>query len=142
MGSSPSNKSNPGPQNNADHKIDNRRKAEEIAREISRLPRISKTTDGKSSEEFINDIMEHERIHHGIDWKRARDGGENEIMNALHKTYSHLHIMKSKLSKKEVENTKSSGLLDEDGRIKQADLLPDLESDLLEIAPKATDAAT
>ena len=34
------------------------------------------------------------------------------------------------------------GVLDEHRRIKQADLLPDLESDLLELAPKPTDAAT
>ena len=89
-------------------------KAERIWKTVKDI-KLPDVTTGKSSDELINDIMQHEKTEHGIDWKAAAEAGTSGIQEALEKAHGRLKAMRSKMSKKDVDSAKSMGLLDSKG---------------------------
>ena len=71
---------------------------------------------GKTTEQIIEDILEHEKEKTGIDWKAAAAGGEKEWKEAREKAQSYLNDLKSKLGHDETERAKQMGILTPDGK--------------------------
>ena len=63
----------------------------------------------------ISDILQHEKLHHEIDWEAAAKGGEKEIGIAMKKSHERLNEIRKKMGSNEVERAKSMGLLDSNG---------------------------
>ena len=63
----------------------------------------------------ISDILQHEKVHHGIDWEAAAKGDEKEIDVAMKKAHERLNEIRKKMGDTEVEKAKSMGLLDSNG---------------------------
>ena len=72
---------------------------------------------GKTTEQIIEDILEHENEKTGIDWKAAAAGDEKEWKEATEKAQSYLNHLKSKLTHDETERAKQMGILKADGKI-------------------------
>lgn len=70
---------------------------------------------GKTTDQIIEDILEHEKKNTGIDWKAAAAGGPTEWKAATEKAHSHLNSLKDKLTEAEKERAKQTGLLNAQG---------------------------
>lgn len=70
---------------------------------------------GKTTEEVIEDIINHEKEHSGIDWKKAAEGSKEEKEEALKKAHENLKELRNAMSDGDVNVAKSMGLLDENG---------------------------
>ncbi|KAJ7315456.1 hypothetical protein OS493_038637 [Desmophyllum pertusum] len=102
---------------------DLQQKAEEFWNEIKDLKIPDVTTGrrrihGKTTDQIIEDILEHEKVKTGIDWKAAAAAGaEKEWKAATDKAHSYLNGLKSKLSHGEIERAKQMGILNADGEL-------------------------
>ena len=76
---------------------------------------IPDVTKGKTTEELIEDILYHEKEHHGIDWRAAMKEGPRSMGNAVLKAHGRLHKMRKAMNQHEVDSLKSMGLLDAKG---------------------------
>ena len=71
---------------------------------------------GKTADEVIEDIINHEKEHNGIDWKKAAEGSKEEKEEALKKAHEHLQNIREKMNDDEVNMAKTMNLLDDNGR--------------------------
>ena len=70
---------------------------------------------GKTADEVIEDIINHEKEHSGIDWKKVAEGSKEEKEEALKKAHENLKGLRDAMSDGEVNMAKTMGLLDENG---------------------------
>lgn len=70
---------------------------------------------GKTTDQIIEDIIEHEKVKTGIDWKAAAAAGPTEWKTATEKAHSYLNGLKDKLTEAEKEKAKQMGLLNAQG---------------------------
>ena len=72
---------------------------------------------GKTADQIIEHILEHEKINTGIDWKAAAAAGPDSPVwkAALNKAHSHLTGLKNKLNDDEKERAKRMGILNVKG---------------------------
>ena len=71
---------------------------------------------GKTTEQIIEDILEHEKVKTGIDWKAAAAGGEKEWNKAMEKANGYLKSLKSKLKTDEKTRARQMGITNVDGK--------------------------
>ena len=77
-----------------------------------KLPGVTK---GKTSDQVISDIIDHENLHHGIDWRAAAKGGSRALQQATEKAHSRLKKIRKMMAPHEVHKAKAMGLLDANG---------------------------
>ncbi len=76
------------------------------------LPDVTK---GKTSDQVMNDIIDHEHVFHGIDWRAAAKEGGRALMQASSKAHARLQTIRKKMSAHEVQKATAMGLLDSNG---------------------------
>lgn len=106
----------PVPQNESPEEL--QQKAREFWKEIKDLT-IPDATTGKTADQIIEHILEHEKINTGIDWKAAAAAGPDSPVwkAALNKAHSHLTGLKNKLNDDEKERAKRMGILNAKGEV-------------------------
>lgn len=77
--------------------------------------KIADVTSGKSTDQLMEDILNHEKEHYGIDWHAAAQQGDKALRDAVSKAHDRLHELRKTMEPHEVENAKAMGLLDADG---------------------------
>lgn len=112
-------------------------KAETFWSEIKDL-KIPDVTSGKTTDQIIEDIIEHEKVKTGIDWKAAAAAGPTEWKAATEKAHSYLTGLKDKLTEAEKERAKEMGLLNAQGELPG---LTELFADAAQTTAKIPDGA-
>ena len=72
-------------------------------------------TSGKTADQLMEDILNHEKEHHGIDWRAAVQQGDRALRNAVHKAHNRLHKIRKQMNSHEVKRAKEMGLLHSNG---------------------------
>ncbi len=76
---------------------------------------VPDVTEGKSEDELLNDIFEHEKKENGIDWKAAAEAGGDALDGAMKKAHARLKSIREKMDKKDLDTAMSMGLLNSKG---------------------------
>ena len=76
---------------------------------------IPDVTKGKTTEQVMSDILDHEHMHHGIDWRAATKEGPRAMRHAMKKAHERLHKIRKAMNPREVESAKALGLLNANG---------------------------
>ena len=74
-----------------------------------------KDSKKKSDEELLNEIFDHEKDVHGIDWRAAAKGGKEAIKEATKKARDHMQSIADKMTKAERHHAMTMGLVDSNG---------------------------
>ena len=76
---------------------------------------IPDVTKGKTTDQVMSDILDHEHMHHGIDWRAATKEGTRAMRHAMKKAHERLHKIRKAMNSREVESAKALGLLNASG---------------------------
>ena len=72
---------------------------------------------GKTADEVIEDIINHEKEYSGIDWRKAAEGTKEDKAEALEKAHELLKKLREQFSEEEVNTAKAMNLLDANGEL-------------------------
>ena len=89
-------------------------KAAELSEKLKSIT-IPDVANGKTLSQLMDDVLNHEKEQHGIDWRAAVQEGDRAVRNAIYKAHNRLHKIAKQMNTNEVKRAKEMNLLDSNG---------------------------